>query len=722
MKKIKPMRSVPFIEQMERSECGICCLKMLTKFYKGSVSFFELQERLSVGRDGISMYNLSSTAESIGFKCNAVKVSLEGLNSILLPAILHWNQNHYVILEKIKEDKYFIVDPAKGKVKLTRTAMKKEFSGYALLCQPQEKLWRNKEKRSDKVWEQYIPLLKKNKKLIFSTLFMSGCLQLFSLGIPIVTKFIIDALHAENIRMLSLVGILTVFLILFQSCFSFLRTRILIILKNTLDLQMMSKFIHHFLSLPYKFFQIRTVGDLIFRANSNVHIREVLSANVITSVFDSLLIVAMFSFITYFSLTMGMATLLLILLAISIVILFNPVLKHLSKETVLSQTAVQGTMSEMIYHIAAIKTTGTEEKTFRNWNKHFAEYLRKVKARDSIMNCLNSLSVGIQTIAPFIILWIGVMEFLEGNLTLGTLVAIFTMSGSLFHLVENLTGSISQLILLKAYLMRASDILSAKPEQDMSKQLSKINKLSGMIELSNVTFKYSEFSEPSIQGINVSVRPGQKIAIVGPSGSGKSTLARLMIGLHQPNEGTISFDGISIQGLDLSSLRKQIGVVSQEVPIFNKTILENVALYHESATEEEVVKACKMAGVHNEIMAMPMNYFTPVSEGGTDISGGQRQRIAIARAILKEPQILLFDEATSAVDNQNEKHIHEQIRRISCTQIIIAHRLNTIKDSDLIIVLEKGRIVQAGRHEDLMLMDGLYKDMYGEEPAVQVLI
>lgn len=709
------------MEQMERSECGICCLKMLAKYYKGSVSFYELQERLSVGRDGISMYHLSSTAELIGFKCKTVKVSIDGLESVPLPAILHWDQNHYVILEYIKKDNYFIVDPAKGKIKLTRTEVEKGFSGYALLCQPQEKLWRRKKGSNVKDWKQYTYLLRQNKKLIISVLLMSGCLQIFTLGLPIITKFIIDVLNEKNVPMFSLLGASTLFVILFQSCFSYLRTRALINLKNTLDLQMMSRFIQHFLSLPYKFFQLRTFGDLIFRANSNVHIREVLSANVITSMFDSLLIVAMFSFAAYFSLTMGMSILLLIFLSIATVMLFNPKIKHHSKETVLAQTTVQGTMSEMIYHIAAIKTTGTEEKTYRSWNNHFVEYLQKVKARDSIMNWLDSLSAGIQTIAPFIILWVGVIDFLNQRLTLGTLVAIFTMAGSLFLLVENLVRSVSQLIMLKAYLMRASDILDAKPEQDRSKQLRKLAMLSGSIELKNVTFKYSEFSEPSLQNINVSVKPGQKVAIVGPSGSGKSTLARLMIGLHQPNEGTICFDGISIQELDLSSLRKQIGVVSQETPIFNKTILENVALYHENASEEEIVKACKMAGIHDEIKDMPLNYFTPVAEGGTDISGGQRQRIAIARALLKEPQILLFDEATSAVDNENERHIHDQLRSISCTQIIIAHRLNTIKDADVIIVLEKGRIVQTGRHEELLSEEGLYKEMYGKEPVVQAM-
>lgn len=721
MTRKKTMRTVPFMEQMERSECGICCLKMLAKYYRSSVSFYELQERLSVGRDGISMYNLASTAESVGFTCSAVKVSLDGLESVSLPAILHWEQNHYVILEKIKNGTYFIVDPAKGKIRLSVTEMEKGFNGYAMLCQPQDKLWAVKKDSSTKAWRQYTYLLKQNKKLILSVLFMSGCLQIFTLGLPILTKFIIDALNEKNVNLFSLLGAATFFLILFQTCFSYLRTKVLIRLKNTLDLQMMSRFIQHFLSLPYKFFQLRTFGDLIFRANSNVHIREILSANVITSIFDSLLIVAMFSFAAYFSMTMGISVLLLILLSAATVLVFNPKLKHLSKETVMAQTAVQGAMSEMIYHIAAIKTTGTEERTYRNWNSRFVEYLRKVKSRDSAMNWLDSLNAGIQTIAPFIILWIGVMEMLNDRLTLGTLVAIFTMAGSLFLLVENLVRSVSQLIMLKAYLMRAGDILHARPEQDQSKQLKKLDKVSGSIELKDVTFKYSEFSEPSLQSISLSIQPGQKVAIVGPSGSGKSTLARLMIGLHQPNAGTICFDGISIRELDLPSLRKQIGVVSQETPIFNKTILENVSLYHEEATEEEIIKACKRSGIHNEIMAMPMHYFTPVAEGGADISGGQRQRIAIARALLKEPQILLLDEATSAVDNQNERHIHDQVRSIACTQIIIAHRLNTIKDADVIIVLENGRIVQAGRHEELLAANGLYKEMYGQEPAVQAV-
>lgn len=719
MTKAKTMRSVPFIEQMERSECGICCLKMLVKYYKSSVSFYELQERLSVGRDGISMYNLAATAESIGFKCKAVKLTVDGMNSIPFPVILHWEKNHYVILECIKKDTYFIVDPAKGKIRLTSAEVEKGFGGYALFCDPCEELWKVKKRSKVEVWNQYTYLLKQNRKLILSVLLISGCLQVFTMGLPIITKFIMDALNENNVQIFSMLGMATFFVILFQSCFGYLRTKALIKLKNTLDLQMMSRFIQHFLSLPYKFFQLRTFGDLIFRANSNVHIREVLSSTVVTSLFDSLLIAAMLFFAAYFSLTMGISILLLILLSIAIIMLFNPKLKQLSRETVMAQTTVQGTMSEMIYHIAAIKTTGTEEKTFENWSNHFMEYIQKYKTRDSIMNWLDTLSTGIQTIAPFIILWIGVMEFLNQRLTIGTLVAIFTMAGSLFLLVDNLVRSVSQLILLKVYLMRASDILHAKPEQDRSKQLKRLHKLFGGIELRNVTFKYSEFSEPSMKNISMSIAPGQKVAIVGPSGSGKSTLARLMIGLHQPNEGTIFIDGISLHEMDLSLLRKQIGVVSQETTIFNKTIFENVAIYHENATEKEVVKACERAGIHNEIMAMPMHYFTPVSEGGTDISGGQRQRIAIARALLREPQILLFDEATSAVDNHNEQYIHDQVRSISCTQIVISHRLNTIRDADIIIVLEKGRIVQTGRHDELLSVDGLYKEMYGREAVVK---
>ncbi len=717
--KIKTRRRVPFIEQMQQTECGLCCMAMVSAYYKSHVSLYELRERLGSGRDGTTLLHLKNLGEQLGFTAKCYRLAPEDLNKVYLPAILFWDEKHYVVLEKITKKHFVIVDPSIGRRRLTLEAFQKSYSGYVLTLIPTEKVTPKKDKG---VWGDFFKHLWKMPRLFVTIVVFSLLIQLFTLGMPLLIQFVIDEIitpKEHSLLNVFLLGI--IFLIFFHTTFSFIRGRILITLQNRLDYQLMTQFFQHLLRLPYQFFQLRSFGDLLFRANSLRAIRDIISNQLIKGILDLGLLYVILMYMLSNSLVMTAWTLLIASLNVILLVVSRPRINEVNQEEITKHAVVQGTQTEILYGIFGVKTAGVEQMMYQRWLGQFKDLIKAYRKKEIFLNYINTFAGALAIVAPLMILWIGANQVVTGKISLGGLIAFYSISGQFFSLSNSIVHTASAFILTESYLRRIQDVLDAPPEVT-SENAIRLDSLKGGIELQNVSFSYTKYSPPVIKNISLKIEPGQKVALVGKSGSGKSTLARIILGLYQPDEGRILYDGHDLVDIDKSTLRKQMGVVPQDVTLLNRTILENITLHNPEASMEEVIQAAKVAQIHDEIMAMPMKYHTMISEMGMNVSGGQRQRIALAQALLHKPSVLVLDEATSSLDHVNEEEIDAMLQQMKCTRIVIAHRLTTVMNADLILVLDDGEIIEQGTHEELLKSSEYYRSFYKESDSKEAVL
>ncbi|AMQ71643.1 MULTISPECIES: peptidase domain-containing ABC transporter [Bacillus] len=712
MKKRSPFKTrsrIPFIEQMQQTECALCCMAMIASYYKNDLSMYELRERLGNGRDGTTLLHLRNMAKQLKFETKTYKADTKQLRNLVLPAILYWDNNHFVILEKITSHALIIVDPGSGRKKVKEKDFTEKYSGYALTLYPGNGFEQRKRKN---IWTSFSFLVTNRPKIFSAILFLTFLLQLFTVAMPVLIQFVIDRIIVPDYRELLnafLIGICGI--ILFHSLFSFIRGKILINLHNVLDYDIQSRFFKHLLKLPYQFFLLRSFGDLLFRANSMKVIRDQIVNQVVKGLLDSAVILVI---LLYMLIQSPLLAVIVFLIGTSNVLLIALSQRYISEANqmeIKGHTEVQGAQTEMLYGIFGVKTSGVEKMIYDRWLYRFKNLLCAYRKKENVLNYVNTASSTLQLMAPLIILWVGAHQVFTGSITLGMLVAFHSISTQFFMLSGNIVQTINSFILTTSYLKRVGDVLDAPTESREDKMKKTLN---GDIQLKNVTFAYSKYSENVINNVSLNIKKGQKVALVGQSGAGKTTIANMIIGLFSPTDGEIYYDGISINELDLGHLRRQIGTVPQNVMLFNRSIYDNITLHNPEATPEQVIEAAKAAQIHDEIMNMPMQYHTMVSEMGMNISGGQRQRIALAKALLGKPSILVLDEATSSLDHLNESKIDAYLSGINCTRVVIAHRLTTVMNCDLIVVVDKGRIIESGSHHELLRISSFYSQFYKE--------
>jgi HlyB family type I secretion system ABC transporter len=701
----------PFVKQQSMRDCGVACLVMIGRYWGKNFGINQVRAMANVDRNGASLWGLVSAAESIGFSTRPIKGTLDGLGQQRLPAIAHWQGNHYIVVYAITRRAVVVSDPALGRRRLTRDQFQAGWTGYTLLLQPTQALQNAPEAQSD-LW-RFIELLKPYRWVFVEVLLASLLIQLFGLCTPIFTQILLDRVVVErSISTFFAAGTGLLIFSLFGLLMRSLRRYLLFHTANRIDLSLAVGFIAHALRLPQRYFDTRYVGDITSRISENRTIRRFLSSDAILTLIDLLMVFVYFGLMFWYSWPLALTAAVLLPILAIITLITTPFLKRVSREIFNTKTKEGSYLIEVLTGVTTIKALGIERLVRWRWEELFNQSIKTNFSGQLLRERFNLVNDVIETTGTRLIFLFGVWLVINEQLSIGQLFAFNMLLGNVFSPFQRLITLWNDFQEVVIAVERLNDVLNTLPEEDeQSLLMPSLPPLRGQLSFQQVTFRYNpESDRNTLENITFEVLPGQTVAIVGRSGSGKTTLGKLLLGLYPVTGGRILVDGHDVNSVTKASLRRQVGVVDQETFLFGGSIRENITLAYPSATTEEIREAARLAGADLFINDLPLKYETPIGEGGGMISGGQRQRLAIARALLGNPRLLILDEATSSLDTESEHIIQTNLNTIlkDRTTLVIAHRLSTVRNADLILVLDRGILIEQGTHEELMARRGQY--------------
>jgi ATP-binding cassette subfamily B protein len=706
-------RRIPYITQLEIADCGAACLAMTLAYHGRHVGLEELRDATGTGREGADARGIVEAAPAYGLSARGVKADVHELGHLPRGSILHWEFRHFVVLDRVTTRGIHVVDPAAGRARISPEHFGRSYTGVAIALEPGAE-WATSGRRP-KGGLRYLRLMLRETRLTWLVLATSILLRLFALALPLFTAALINYILPRDEGQLLLVltaamlGIAAYYLVA-----AFLRARLLLTLRTKLDMKLTLGFVEHLVDLPYAFFLKRSGGDLAMRLRSNTEVREILTTGALSALLDGALaclyLVALFAL----SPAMGLLVLGLGVVQAAVLALARRRNKRLMAESLHVQARSQSYVYQLLGGIEDLKAAGAERRATAHWSNLFVDEINVSLARGRLDALTESAIAGLRVGSPLAVLAVGAAQVLNGNLSVGRMLALAALSAGFLEPLSTLVTTGLQLQLLGSYMQRINDVLDA-PKEQQDQRVRRAPTLSGRIAAQDLRFRYSRLAPAVIEDVSLEIEPGRILAIVGRSGSGKTTLGRLLLGLYRPESGRILYDGIDLAELEARSVRTQLGIVTQRPYLFGTSIRENIALTDPSLDLDAVIRAAKLACIDEDIAAMAMAYETILVDGGASLSGGQRQRIALARALVHSPSILLLDEATSELDALTERAVYDNIAELGCTAIVIAHRLSTIAGADLILVMEGGRIIERGTHEELLKLRGRYHELIASQ-------
>lgn len=684
-------KTTPVILQSEASECGVACLAMVAGYYGLNVDLFTFRERFGSSAQGVTLVSLSRIAERAGLKSRALSLDLDEINQLKLPCVIHWGMNHYVVLTKVCKSSFVVHDPALGKRVIGLQEMSNYFTGIAF------ELWPDKSFKQEKAKTRLSLLdLMRNIVGLKSTLAklfaFSVVIEAIGLLLPIGTQLVTDhVIMAHDQSLLAVICIGLVSFTLFRTFISMLRAWTSLTLNTLTNIQWKTTLFDHLAGLPLSFFEKRHLGDIQSRFASLDTIRSIFTNSIVSGVIDSIMTVGLLVMLTLYGgwlvwVVVGFTACYAIMRLAT-----YRFYRRVSEEQVIKGARSSSHFMETLYGIATIKALNLKDIRSKHWlniNIDACNAGIKQTRFDMLFSGVNTF---ISTIDQVVILWLGAVMVIDNNMTLGMFMAFNAYRGQFSQRASSLIDLFMQVRMLSLHNERLSEIVFTEPEAEMpSRRVFEDNTAVG-IEINNLSYQYDPFSQPIFSNLDLSITPGESIALVGPSGVGKTTLLKVMCGLLAPTKGDVLVNNLDINKIGLNNYRLSTACVLQEDRLFSGSIAENISCFGENADQEFIEQCARNSNIHDEIMKMPMGYETLVGELGLGISGGQKQRLLIARALYRKPSILFMDEATSHLDLNNESHINQAISNLSITRVIVAHRPSTIASADRVIDLSNYR-------------------------------
>ncbi|PGD99993.1 peptidase domain-containing ABC transporter [Bacillus pseudomycoides] len=714
-----------YVKQQDIKDCGPACLAMISRYYGFTMSISKIREIAGTDLQGTNVKGLIEAGEKLGFEVKGVKATnSEALKEISLPAIAHVVVDrgllHYVVIYKIKKNKIYVADPGKGYITYLLDEFCQMWTGILVLMKPGKQFQKGNEVQG--TFSRFLFLLKQQTNLLVPLFFVSIFFNLFGLLGAFYFKFLIDDIvTSQLINTLHIVSIGIIVLYIFKVLLSYFRTHLILYLSRRMDIQLILGYYRHVIELPMNFFETRKVGEIISRFMDASKIRDALSTVTVTLMIDTVMVMLGASLLYIHSATLFGVTLLLIPFYIGIIFIFNKPYQIINRKEMESNAKLTSYLVESLNGIATVKSYNAEKEVLFQTENRFVNLLRHIFKRGMLSNLQSSIKMGLQLIGGTIILWVGAIQVLKGNMTIGELITYNALLAYFLNPIENLIGiqpTMQSALVAGERLNEIFDLDLEKNEKEHNKVSP--TRLSGKIECSNVTFRYGT-RKNVLDNISFSIKAGDQVAFVGESGSGKTTISKLLMYYYESQQGDIYYDGYHIKEINRTALRNRIAYVSQESFFFSGSIYDNLRFgLDRSITLEEVIQVSKQACVHEFICELPLRYETFLEENASNLSGGQRQRLAIARALLKKPDILILDEATSNLDSTTEKHITDMLKDLGSqgvTVIMIAHRLSTIQHANQIFVMEKGNIIEEGSHEELFFRKGCYYRLWENQTS-----
>ncbi|MGH9160366.1 MAG: NHLP family bacteriocin export ABC transporter peptidase/permease/ATPase subunit [Vicinamibacteraceae bacterium] len=714
-----PVRRVrtPTILQMEAVECGAAALASILAHYGRWVPLEELRHECGVSRDGSKASNVLRAARKYGIDAKGYKYEdLAKLYELDLPVILFWNFNHFVVLEGFGEGEAHLNDPAQGPRTITLQELDGSYSGVVLTFKP------GPEFQAGGDPPNMVPALR--RRLVGSEhalLFVMLCglfLVIPGLVIPTFTRiFIDDFLLGDQAWLIRPLLVFMIATIIVQGVLTWLQRYYLLRLETKLALSTSSRFFNHILRLPAAYFGQRFAGEIGSRVQINDRVARVISGKLATTVIDGVMTIFYTLLMFWYDVGLTFIVMLIAMCNVAAIKLAARARVDASRRLKQDKGKLLGTAMNGLRMIETLKATGSEGEFFGRWAGYYAKSINTEQELGVLGQYATAVPPFVQTASTAAVLVLGGLKVMSGDLTVGMLVAYQTLLTSFTRPLGNFVQFGTTLQELQADMNRLDDVLRYPEDPQYAQERDaerddaerKVIKLSGQVELKDLTFGYSPLDRPLIENFNLRVEPGRRVALVGGSGSGKSTVAKLVSGLYKPWSGEVLFDGVRREDLARDLIVNSVAVVDQELFLFGGSVAENVTMWDPTIPPLRLAHACRDACIDDVVAAREGGYASRVQEGGGNFSGGQCQRLEIARALVGEPSIIILDEATSALDPTTEMFIDDSMRRRGCTCIIIAHRLSTIRDCDEIVVLERGRVVQRGTHEEMKDVDGPYK-------------
>lgn len=721
------MNNFPFYRQSESKDCGATCLKIIAKFYGKILSVQTLREMSETTREGSSLLNLSDAAENIGFRTLGVKVNLNDLQEIPLPCILHWNKNHYIVLYKIKTNKYYVSDPTFGLINYGQDEFLKFWignnatdvtkEGIVLILEPTPNFYNQNSENSDAkefgfgMLSKYVLRYKSFIVQLILGLIAGSLLQLI---FPFLTQSVVDVgIQNQNIHFVYLVLLAQLFLFFGKTALELIRNWIILHLSTRINISLISDFFIKLMNLPISYFDVRMTGDIMQRINDHHRIERILTTSSLNVLFSFINMVIMGAVLAYYNVIIFTVFFIGSLLYFVWVTLFMKRREKLDYTRFSEVSQEQSKVIELINGMQEIKLHNAEKQ--KRWGWEFIQArLFKVSMKSLVLEQTQNIGSNfINELKNIIIIFLSAKLVIEGHITLGMMMAITSIVGNLNGPIVQLINFVRELQDAKISLARLSEI--HKKDDEIMGDSDKIREVPNNADLTlkNVYFKYPGSSNTVLNGVDLTIPANKITAIVGSSGSGKTTLLKLLLKFYEPLKGEITICTTFLNNITQKSWRNHIGSVMQEGFIFNDTIANNIAVGVDIIDKKKLQYAAEVANIKEFIEDYPLRYNTKIGSEGVGMSTGQKQRLLIARAVYKNPEILFFDEATSSLDANNEKEIMEKLNYFfkNKTVVVIAHRLSTVMNADQIVVLERGKIIELGTHNELIALKGNYFEL-----------